>query len=84
MRCATPPRITELPQIANDGTSIQQQTYGGCAQGASVVAYIVDGGGHAWPGGLQYSPVAIVGKSSKNMDASVTLWQFFQAHPMPA
>jgi poly(3-hydroxybutyrate) depolymerase len=29
-------------------------------------------------------PVAVVGKTTKNMDASVTLWQFFQAHPMPA
>jgi polyhydroxybutyrate depolymerase len=49
-----------------------------------VITYVVDGGGHTWPGGLQYLPESVIGKSSRDMDASLTLWQCLQAHPMPA
>jgi polyhydroxybutyrate depolymerase len=45
-----------------------------------VVFYTVQGGGHAWPGGLQYLPVSVVGKSSGQMDASQVIWAFFKQY----
>jgi polyhydroxybutyrate depolymerase len=38
--------------------------------------YTIDGGGHTWPGGTQYLPASIVGKTTRNLDASQTLWAF--------
>lgn len=75
--CNPMPAVTTLPDKVNDGTHIQQNTFTGCQQGSEVVFYIVQGGGHAWPGGIQYLPVATVGKSSKQMEASQVIWDFF-------
>jgi len=41
----------------------------------------VEGGGHTWPGGL---PVPFLGKTTRDLDATNTMLDFFAAHPMPA
>lgn len=48
---------------------------------ADVVFYTVAGGGHTWPGGKPM-PSFIVGKTTKDVDATRLMWEFFQAHPM--
>lgn len=48
--------------------------YTGCDAGVEVVLYTIDGGGHTWPGGV---PIPLVGKTSRDVDASETMWQFF-------
>ncbi len=75
-------RVTEkqITDDARDGTSIQILDYTGCAAGTEVRGYMIEGGGHAWPGGMQYLPAAIIGKTSHNLDASETIWEFFAAH----
>ena len=45
------------PVTAPDGTQIRTDTYGPCPTGP-VVLYTIEGGGHTWPGGEQYLPVA--------------------------
>jgi polyhydroxybutyrate depolymerase len=52
--------------------------YAGCREDAAVVLYRIEGGGHAWPGGQQYLPEKIIGKTSQNLDASAVIWEFFQ------
>ncbi|MBW1972604.1 MAG: phospholipase, partial [Deltaproteobacteria bacterium] len=42
--------------------------------------YGIEGGGHTWPGGYQYLPERIIGKSSKDIDASKVIWNFFKRH----
>jgi polyhydroxybutyrate depolymerase len=79
--CNPTPATSDLPDKVNDSTHVQRATYSGCQQGSEVVFYTVQGGGHAWPGGLQYLPVKTVGKSSNQMDASQVIWEFFQKHP---
>jgi polyhydroxybutyrate depolymerase len=51
--------------------------YAGCRDDVEVVLYTVDGGGHTWPGG---PPIPLVGKTSTDIDASETMWVFFQAY----
>jgi polyhydroxybutyrate depolymerase len=46
----------------------------GCDAGVQVDFYTVDGGGHTWPGGM---PIPLVGKTSQDIDASETMWEFF-------
>jgi len=42
----------------------------------------VSGGGHTWPGGLQYLPESVIRKTSREFNASDVIWQFFKAPPM--
>jgi polyhydroxybutyrate depolymerase len=82
-RCSSPPVITQLPdKDPADGTTVRKEIYGGCQDGAEVVLYAIEGGGHTWPGGLQYLPESIIGKTSREFNASEIIWQFFKAHSM--
>ena len=65
----------------NNGTSITLERYTGCASGSEVAFYKVVNGGHTWPGGSQYLPVIIVGKTSRDLNASETILAFFKNHP---
>jgi polyhydroxybutyrate depolymerase len=82
-KCTASPVITQLPDTdPSDGTTTQIETYGGCQDGTEVVLYAVKGGGHTWPGGLQYASEAVIGRTSRDFNASEVIWQFFAAHPM--
>ncbi len=58
---------------------VRRVEYTGCAGDAGVVAYIVQEGGHTWPGG---KPMAMmewwVGRTSSSIDASRLMWSFFR------
>src|SRR5581483_3492879 len=82
-RTAPNAAVTELRDKAHDGTTAQRQVYGGGAQRTEVVVYTVNGGGHTWPGASPRLPALIVGKASRNLDATKVIWEFFQKHPMP-
>jgi polyhydroxybutyrate depolymerase len=76
--CSTTPTITDLPDIANDGTTIKQRVYAGGTNGSEVVSYVISNGGHTWPQGYQYLPEAIIGKTSQDMNACEVIWTFFK------
>ena len=77
-KCNSNPVITDLPDIANDGTTIKQRVYGNGTNGAEVVSYIIDNGGHTWPQGFQYLSEAIIGKTSQDINACEVIWTFFK------
>jgi polyhydroxybutyrate depolymerase len=82
-KCTASPQVTQLPdKDPSDGTTVRVETYGGCQDSVAVVLYAVEGGGHTWPGGLQYASKSRIGKTSRDFDASEVIWQFFQEHPM--
>jgi polyhydroxybutyrate depolymerase len=64
--------------IPQDG-DVRGVRYTGCNEDAEVVFYTIEGGGHAWPGG---TPLDALGKTSTDISASQTMWEFFSAHPM--
>ena len=51
------------------------------AEVTEVAFYIVQGGGHTWPGGFQYLPEAVIGRTSRDLDANRIIWEFFKEHP---
>ncbi|MBV9897778.1 MAG: esterase [Chloroflexi bacterium] len=59
-----------------DGTTVHHTAYGN----GELQLYAITGGGHTWPGGLQYLPVALVGKTNNDYNASETILTFFAAH----
>ncbi|WP_211259687.1 extracellular catalytic domain type 1 short-chain-length polyhydroxyalkanoate depolymerase [Thermococcus celericrescens] len=63
-----------------DGTEVWKEHYFNCREGAEVVFYGIAGGGHTWPGGYQYLPEKIVGKTSRDIDANRVVWEFFRRH----
>jgi polyhydroxybutyrate depolymerase len=50
--------------------------YTDCTEGADVVLYTIDGGGHTWPGG-EPLPEWITGYTSPDIDATRVMWEFF-------
>lgn len=81
--CLAKPMVIRLPEVdPTDGTTVRKEVYAGCWGGAEVVLYAVEGGGHTWPGGWQYLPERIIGKTSREFSASEVIWQFFKAHSL--
>jgi polyhydroxybutyrate depolymerase len=78
--CVTSPSTQHIADAAGDGTPIDLQAYSDCAGGSEVLGYTVQKGGHTWPGGMQYVPEVVVGKTTRNLDASEVLWDFFSHH----
>jgi polyhydroxybutyrate depolymerase len=78
--CAGEPKKEHVPDHAGDGTSLDVTTYAGCAGGSEVRSYVLNGGGHAWPGGVPYLPATSVGKTTRNLNASKIIWEFLSGH----
>jgi polyhydroxybutyrate depolymerase len=57
------------------GTEVRKRTWQNCA--AATVLYIVDIGGHSWPGKPQPGFEAQFGPGTTQIDASTLLFQFF-------
>lgn len=61
---------------------VELVAYHGCTSGADVAFYIINGGGHTWPGAADDS--GGVGPTTHEISASEIAWQFFAAHPRPS
>jgi polyhydroxybutyrate depolymerase len=79
--CPPARTVTPQPDTVKDGTRVRRSAYGGCREGREVVLYTIEGGGHTWPGG---PPVGrLVGRVSRDLDATRTLLDFFDHHSQP-
>jgi polyhydroxybutyrate depolymerase len=72
--------VEEPDRDPEDGTRVKRTEYLNGINGTEVILYSVEGGGHTWPGGFQYLPVWIIGKTSRDFDANVVIWSFFKKH----
>ena len=78
--CPRKPKTTDLPHKADDGTTVKREVYGPGKEGAEVVLFVIQGGGHTWPG--RQWPVPWLGNTTKDISANELMWEFFQKHPM--
>jgi polyhydroxybutyrate depolymerase len=77
--CSILPVVTLEPDVdPGDGTKVRKETYSNCENGTEVVLYVIENGGHTWPGGYQYLGEWLVGKTSRDMDANKVIWDFFE------
>jgi polyhydroxybutyrate depolymerase len=81
--CGSPQFAPIMTGSAGATTAIRGTTYDGCRQASEVQLLAVHGGGHTWPGGEQYLPEKLIGRTSDLIDGSQEIWEFFQEHPMP-
>ena len=80
-KCLSIPLVTEAPDLdPDDGTRVMIKQYLNNIDGTEVILYVVQGGGHTWPSGLQYLPARIIGKTSRDIDANEVIWSFFKKH----
>jgi len=71
-------REDALPDIYEpDGSTVRRQTYQGCAE--PLIHFIVDGGGHTWPGSRRSPAATFVGETNQDFSATQTVQAFFQA-----
>ena len=83
--CAAEPKVESLPDRApHDGTRVTRETYAG--RGTDVVLYVIEGGGHTWPG-VSAPNVALPGQRGQraavvthDVDATPLIWEFFEKH----
>ena len=55
-------------------------SYGPGRDGAEVVLYKIEGGGHTWPG--RQPRLFFLGRSTKIISANDLMWEFFLRHAM--
>jgi polyhydroxybutyrate depolymerase len=80
-RCSVTPAVNDEPDLdPKDGTRVTRKQYVNGIEGTEVILYAVDGGGHTWPGGVQYLPAWIIGKTCRDFDACEVIWSFFKKH----
>lgn len=73
-----------LPDVdPRDGTRVRKTVHSGGKDGAEVVLYSIENGGHTWPGGKQYLRKRIIGKVCHDINASRLILEFFLAHRRP-
>jgi polyhydroxybutyrate depolymerase len=68
------------PQESHD-PGLDIKAYGGCRTGTAVTYYVIQGGGHSWPGGDRLS--MLLDAPSQAVNATEVMWRFFAAHPKP-
>jgi len=80
-QCSALPVMTGEPDRSpKDGTNVISKKYTNDIDGTEVILYSVFGGGHTWPGGFQYLPARIIGKTSRDINANEIIWSFFKKH----
>lgn len=77
--CQGDPSVQALPNVG-DGTVVHRFDSTACAASTEVTFYQIDSGGHTWPGGRQYLPKAIIGPTTRALDGSEAIAEFFLAH----
>lgn len=55
--------------------------YGGCDAGSEVAYFLIQDGGHAWPGGQRIA--SLLDPPSKALNATAEIWRFFSTHSKP-
>jgi polyhydroxybutyrate depolymerase len=62
-------------------SGIDISEYGPCRNDAGLLAYVIDGLGHHWPGGRGRLNRRFAGVPSDRVRANDVIWDFFRRHP---
>ena len=60
---------------------VRHFTWTKCKDQSDVNVYVVDNGGHRWPGGEPVPSGRVSGVMTQEIDASALIWRFFEQHP---
>ncbi len=66
------------PTVTFQYGEVTGETWGTCQDGAEVRLYTIEGKGHSWPGSDMPPQI-----TTKDIDATDVIWEFFASHAMP-
>lgn len=75
--CDETAKVSELP-TPKDKLKVTRKEYPAGPTGAEVILYVVEGGGHIWPG--RPIPGPFLGPTTYNIAANDIIWDFFKQH----
>jgi polyhydroxybutyrate depolymerase len=76
--CPPEPAVEELPDVADDGTRVRREIYGPGTDGAEVILYLIEGGGHTWPGAPDLAEYYLQGTKIRGIEADPWYLEFFR------
>lgn len=76
-------RCSDEPAVSTPAEGVTLREFQGCAGKAAAAFYTIEGSGHVWPGGLKLPEIG-TGPYSAAVDATASMWKFFQEHPLAA
>jgi polyhydroxybutyrate depolymerase len=79
--CGPPAEVERIDRV-QDGTALIRHAHAGCGARA-LELYEIRGGGHTWPGGPRVV-VPRLGRTTRELDGTRAIWDFFAAHPREA
>jgi polyhydroxybutyrate depolymerase len=71
-------RCDVVPAEERVADDVVELAWSGCE--ADVVLYLVEGGGHVWPGPARSERLD---EDPSELSATVAIWEFFSEHPLP-
>ena len=80
--CQSDFESSDFPVVdEKDDTRVSRIRVGVGRENAVVELFTIHGGGHTWPGGYQYLGERLIGKTTRQIDASEEIWKFFSGFP---
>lgn len=72
---------TVLPNRESpDQTRVRLSRHGACTTGVETRLYTIEGGGHTWPGSPHALYLALLGRTTGDVDATLELWRVLSAY----
>lgn len=80
-KISSTPVISALPDTNTaDSCHVLKTTFGEREEPREVVLITIEGGGHTWAGGWQYINERWIGKTCRDFDACIMIWEFCKLH----
>lgn len=79
-KCSETATVSTINTNTQDGTTVYREVYTPQTNGADVVLYRIEGGGHTWPGGPYTQVLAGLGAVTYDIDASQLIAEFCLGH----
>ena len=77
--CSSTATESDLADInLKDHCHATKYIYTNCKANTDIILIKVTGGGHTWPGGLQYLPKSMIGRVCRDFNATSEIWKFFR------
>jgi polyhydroxybutyrate depolymerase len=69
--------------VSGDDTAARREVFVGCREDTATEMIVIEGGGHAWPGGFAYAGNDAIGVTSRRFVANDLIWEFLSRHTLP-
>jgi polyhydroxybutyrate depolymerase len=70
--------------VGDDPTSAVRRAWTNCRDDVATEMIVIEGGGHAWPGGFAYAGPDSIGVTSTRLVANDLIWDFMKRHTLPS